>query len=426
MSSNLKHATLSSIADILMGQSPSGETCNVEGVGIPLLNGPSEFGTYHPTPVQFTTDSRKLAKKSDLLFCVRGSTTGRMNWADQNYSIGRGLAALRHKNGLEYQPYLKALIETILPGLLSSATGSTFPNVSRDQLLGAKVFIHSLDQQLAISRVLSSLDEKIELNRQICKTLENIASTLFKSWFIDFDPVKAKAAGQEPEGLSPETAALFPDSFIDSILGQIPQGWYVGKIKDIALQIKTAIAPLNYSNEKFYHYSLPSYDKDKIPAHDLGSSIKSNKTVISQKCILLSKLNPEIPRVWLPQQDETLRSICSTEFLAYEPKGYFSRKYLYCFFLEPSFRLQLQGMVTGTSKSHQRVQPAALLSIDCVVPSKAVLNEFKNVTKAVFEKIQIMKHQTSILTKIRDTLLPKLINGEIKVQEAETLIAASI
>jgi type I restriction enzyme S subunit len=90
---------LSDIAEIVMGQSPSGDTCNERGIGIPLLNGPTEFGTKHPQPVQYTTDAKKIALSGDLLFCVRGSTTGRMNWADQQYAIGRGLAAIRGKGG---------------------------------------------------------------------------------------------------------------------------------------------------------------------------------------------------------------------------------------------------------------------------------------------------------------------------------------
>ena len=89
--------TLEQFADITMGQSPKGTSVSNKGE-IPLLNGPTEFGVNHPTPVQFTNDPKRFAKKGDLLFCVRGST-GRMNWADQDYAIGRGLAALRPKEG---------------------------------------------------------------------------------------------------------------------------------------------------------------------------------------------------------------------------------------------------------------------------------------------------------------------------------------
>jgi type I restriction enzyme, S subunit len=94
----MEGSSLARHAEIVMGQSPPGESCNTAGVGVPLLNGPTEYGPYHPTPVQFTTDARKIARLGDLLFCVRGSTTGRMNWADREYAIGRGVAAIRHKN----------------------------------------------------------------------------------------------------------------------------------------------------------------------------------------------------------------------------------------------------------------------------------------------------------------------------------------
>ena len=95
------------------------------GVGLPLLNGPTEYGSHHPEPLQYTTDTRKRAKPGDILFCVRGSTTGRMNWADREYAIGRGVAAIRHKKKSELQPLVRAVIEYGLPGLLTQATGST-------------------------------------------------------------------------------------------------------------------------------------------------------------------------------------------------------------------------------------------------------------------------------------------------------------
>src|SRR5438552_12988130 len=92
---------LSDLAEVVMGQSPPGESCNGLTDGTPLLNGTTEFGGHHPEPVQFTNDPRKFAEEGDLLFCVRGSTTGRMNWANRQYAIGRGIAAIRPKHGPE-------------------------------------------------------------------------------------------------------------------------------------------------------------------------------------------------------------------------------------------------------------------------------------------------------------------------------------
>ena len=136
-----KVVPFSDIATIIMGQSPQSEDCNNNGIGEPLLNGPTEFGFYSPSPVQWTTNGKKHCIKGDLLFCVRGSTTGRMNWANQQYAIGRGLAAIHHKSDCALNWLIKAMIDNNLQELLSAATGSTFPNVGKDLLNDFQVVI---------------------------------------------------------------------------------------------------------------------------------------------------------------------------------------------------------------------------------------------------------------------------------------------
>lgn len=134
-------APFSEVATVIMGQSPEGDDCNNEEIGDPLLNGPTEFGFYSPTPVQWTTNGKKYCVDGDLLFCVRGSTTGRMNWANQFYAIGRGLAAIRHKMDISLNWFIKAMIDNSLQEILAAATGSTFPNVGKDLLNGFLVTI---------------------------------------------------------------------------------------------------------------------------------------------------------------------------------------------------------------------------------------------------------------------------------------------
>ena len=227
---------LSDVADTAMGQSPPGNT--VSSVhGLALLNRPTEFGDHHPTPSQYTTDARKFAQPGDLLFCVRGSTTGRMNWEDQKYAIGRGIAAIRHRHEPELQPFVRAVIESELPDLLTQATGSTFPNVSAQQL--ADIPYPSLDktEQRAIAHILGTLDDKIDLNRRMNETLEEMARGLFKSWFVDFDPVRAKMEGrwrrgQSLPGLPADHYDLFPDRLVPSDFGDIPEGWEVQSLGD--------------------------------------------------------------------------------------------------------------------------------------------------------------------------------------------------
>ena len=136
-----KIAPFSDIADVIMGQSPEGDDCNNVGCGDPLLNGPTEFGLYSPTPVQWTTNGKKHCAAGDLLFCVRGSTTGRMNWANQSYAIGRGLAAIHHKKDSNFNWFIKAMVDNSLNDILAAATGSTFPNVGKELLNGFHVII---------------------------------------------------------------------------------------------------------------------------------------------------------------------------------------------------------------------------------------------------------------------------------------------
>ena len=133
MSVAFQEGVLSDIARVTMGQSPKKEFVSSTQEGLPLLNGPTEFGSSHPTPVQWSTSFSKTAEPGDILFCVRGSTTGRMNWADQQYAIGRGIASISAINPQE-RHFVRGAIDLVLPELLAAATGSTFPNVSRLQL----------------------------------------------------------------------------------------------------------------------------------------------------------------------------------------------------------------------------------------------------------------------------------------------------
>ena len=230
MKTEWREVTLGNVAIIVMGQSPPGSTVS-DKPGVALLNGPTEFGPHHPLPVQFTSDPRRFAKPGDVLFCVRGSTTGRMNWADQEYAIGRGVAAIRHADDPTLQPLLRGAIEVALPELLVVATGSTFPNVSASQIADIPYPDLSVEEQRAIAHVLGTLDDKIELNRKMNQTLEEMARAIFKDWFVDFGPTRAKTAGREPY-LPAEVWDLFPDRMVTSELGEIPAGWAVKPLKE--------------------------------------------------------------------------------------------------------------------------------------------------------------------------------------------------
>ena len=171
-------------------------------------------------------------------------------------------------------------------------------------------------EQNAVADVFEALDDRITLLRETNATLEAIAQALFKSWFVDFDPVRAKLEGRAPEGMDDATAALFPDGFEESELGLVPRGWRVGTVGDFARQHKGSVNPLKNPEVLFEHFSLPAFDKQQMPILELGTEIKSNKTSVPADALLLSKLNPHIPRVWLPV-DVCRNAVSSTKFFLY-------------------------------------------------------------------------------------------------------------
>jgi type I restriction enzyme S subunit len=162
--------TLANCATITMGQSPTGDTYNTDGIGKPLLNGPTEFTNRYPVKIQWTTSPTKLCKSGDILICVRGSSTGRMNIANDEYCIGRGLASIRYKAGFS-QDYLIHLLNHSVSKILKSAVGSTFPSIDGKAISSISVPTPPLPEQERIAAILTSVDDKLDvIARQIDAT----------------------------------------------------------------------------------------------------------------------------------------------------------------------------------------------------------------------------------------------------------------
>lgn len=370
------------IANITMGQSPNGDTCN-NYEGIPLLNGPTEFGIKYPKEIQYTLDSKRECKPMDILFCVRGSTTGKMNWADKKYSIGRGLAAINHKNGHEYNNFVKGVLDYNLDLLLASATGSTFPNISRNQLENLQIKLPPLTEQKAIASVLSSLDDKIELLHKQNQTLEALAETLFRQWFIE----------------------------------EAKEDWEEGTVGDLSIHTKISVHPKKNPDTLYHHYSIPSFDANKKPIVELGADIQSNKYKVEAKSILFSKLNPhKDKRVWLILDDLQDNSICSTEFQVVKPTDDIYLYFIYGCLTHSAYYNEIASGVGGTSGSHQRIDPKSIFNAPCIKIDKQIIADYNVQIAPLFKKQFSNQQQIQTLTKLRDTLLPKLMSGEVRVK----------
>ena len=392
-----------------MGQSPAGATVSDKG-GLPLLNGPTEFGSHHPTPVQFTTDVRKSGQLGDILFCVRGSTTGRMNWADQEYAIGRGIAAIRHRQEPTLQPLVRGVIEHGLPGLLAEATGSTFPNVSAQQL--AKLPYPSLNEteQRAIAHVLGTLDDKIDLNRRMNETLEEMARALFKSWFVDFDPVRAKMEGrwrrgESLPGLPADLYDLFPDRLVPSELGEIPEGWEVKALGDVIEIHDSKRIPLNSRQRANRQGTFPYYGAAGIMDY-VDDFLFDGVYVLTGEDG--SVINPDgLPVVqyvwgqfWVNNHAHVLRG-----------KDQVSEEQLYLLLQQ----VDIQAFVTGAVQP--KLSQRNLKAVPVVYPGSSICRAFSKLIGPAFEKVRDNVDESKLLSHQRVELLLKLVSGEVRVGE---------
>jgi type I restriction enzyme S subunit len=276
-------------------------------------------------------------------------------------------------------------------------------------------------QRRSIAYVLGSLDDKVELNRRMSETLEAIARALFKSWFVDFDPVRAKAEGGD-RGLSEPLADSFPNRFERSDVGEIPAGWQVGRFGDVVETLREQVNPLDSPGTTFQHYSIPAFDDRQRPRAEKGNSIKSLKFHVPSETVLMSKLNPEIERVWLVDVTAGDQAVCSTEFLVLRGRRPFTRAYVYCLARSTTLRQGIEGMVTGTSKSHQRAQAASVLSLPVVIPDAKIIEAFDRTASAALARSLACRRESIALMFLRGALLPKLVSGELRVNDAERII----
>jgi type I restriction enzyme S subunit len=304
--------------------------------------------------------------------------------------------------------------------------GSVAERLNLPTIRALAVLVPPLPEQKRIAHILGTLDDKTELNRRMNKTLEEMARALFKSWFIDFDPVRAKAKGRKPEGMDAATAKLFPSSFENSELGPLPKGWTVGRVSDVATLNRGAVNPGDFPTETFDHFSLPAFDNGRSPKVELGSAIMSNKFTVTPNSVLLSKLNPHIPRIWLPDLHASRRSVCSTEFMVACSKPSASREYLFSLFTSSVFASIYGTLVTGTTGSHQRIRPESVLDMKIVIPSAQLIRAFTEIAKPMFTCINRNTDQSHTLADMRETLLPRLLSGELSVVNATHTIGANL
>lgn len=340
--------------------------------------------------------------------------------AREKVCLGQRMVLIRPKPTLIDTPFLRYWLNSpiLSKHVLGFRDGTVAERLNMPTIRGIAFPLITLPEQRAIAATLGALDDKIELNRRMCETLESMARALFRDWFVDFGPTRAKMSGTAPY-LAEDLWSLFPDRLDDH--GK-PEGWEVFTLGQIAEYHTKTITPAAMAGGEFEHFSLPAFDKGQSPALDEGETIKSNKTLIPKGAVLLSKLNPEISRVWLPENHTDRVQVCSTEFLTFTSKGSGGRALLFSLFSNDRFREMLQSRVTGTSKSHQRISPPSLLGSEVLLGEKFVLAAFEASAAILLEKVRACRMESRTLAETRDLLLPRLMSGALRVTDAEHLL----
>ena len=289
--------------------------------------------------------------------------------------------------------------------------GSPIPSTTRAAVYPCELAVPPLAEQRAIAHILGTLDDKIELNRRMNETLEAMARALFKSWFVDFDPVRAKVEGRDT-GLPQDIADLFPDRLVDSEMGEIPEGWEVASLGDVAALRRKGIDPASEASDTPY-IGLADMPRGSIALTDWGEteSVSSRKSAFKAGDILFGKLRPYFHKVGIAPVD----GLCSTDIVvlgARKPK--WSAFVLACV-SSSAFVAHTSQTATGTKMPRTSWQ--AMRRYELGRPTDTMASEFQRTVSPMLRRIVSNIHESRTLTALRDALLPKLISGEIRVPE---------
>ena len=356
--------------------------------------------------------SKYLLEKDDIVIARTGATTGyaKRIRTKQHAIFASYLVRIRINSKCDSK-YIGYIVESdeYKQFIQLNIGGAAQPHANAQILTSFPISLPPPQTQQKIAAILSAYDDLIENNTRRIKILEDMAQTLYQEWFVHY-----RFPGHENV------------SMVESKLGQIPQGWEVVHFSDILDLVRNGINPTKFPEEIFAHFSIPAFDNEHMPILHNGNSIKSSKYLVTKGCVLLSKLNPRIPRVWLPFINTEHRAISSTEFLILKPKLPVDCMFLYNLCRSPEFTDKFAVRALGTSGSHQRVKPDDFLNMSLIIPTKSLLNGFQKKVSPLVNICNTLRLKNANLRQTRDLLLPKLISGEIDVSELDIIKDSTI
>ena len=370
--------------------------------------------------------TKKLSPQADDVIVVRRCNSGESAHVPANLkcAIGQNLVVLRSDGSKVLPQYLRWLVRgaewwSEVGKYIN--VGAVFDSLRCRDIPNFELPVPPLDQQREIATILASIDDRITLLRETNATLEAIAQALFKSWFVDFDPVRAKMEGRTPEGMDEATAALFPDGFETSELGEVPRGWRWGTLGDVAETVRNQIQPESMQ-DTLHYVGLEHIPRKCLSLSDWGvaEGLESAKSCFSAGDILFGKLRPYFHKVVVAPVD----GVCSTDILVCRPTKP-------CFYGFAAMQLFSESLITYADRLSNgakmpRVNWKDLAAYPLIIPSADVADVFTATIQPLLNRMAANVHQAQTLSTLRDTLLPRLISGQLRLPEAQAATEAAL
>ena len=388
--------------------------------GIPLITAKIVKGGRIMTPDEFIATEdydlwmrRGLPEPGDVVMTMEAPLGEVAQLDSRKIALAQRLITLRGKPDLINNTYLKFAMQSafVQNQLKARSTGTTVLGIRQSELKKVEIPLPHLDEQNRIAHILGTLDDKIELNRQMNDTLEAIARAIFKSWFVDFDPVRAKMEGRMPAGMDAATATLFPSAFQDSPLGKIPKGWKVATVGEEFNLTMGQSPPGSTYNE--VGDGLPFYQGRK----DFGFRYPTRR-VYCNAPTRVAKKDDTLVSVRAPVGDINMveEKCCIGRGVAAIRHITGSRSYTYYAmqFLKEDFSLyEAEGTVFGA------INKTGFQTLSQLRPSDGIIEAFERLVYPLDQSIENNENQSRTLSQIRDVLLPKLLSGEIRVDDVD-------
>ena len=408
-----------------------GKTPEKTDSGIPLITAKIIKSGRIETPTEFIAFDnydawmrRGIPKAGDVVLTVEAPLGEVAQLGSEKVALAQRVVTLRGKAGFLDSTYLLYLLqsEAVQDQLKSRATGTTVLGIKQSELRKVLIKVPPIPAQLEAASVLKAIDDRIALLRETNATLEAIAQALFKSWFVDFDPVRAKMEGRTPEGMDEATAALFPDGFETSELGVVPRGWLVQTFRDI-IQIIGGGTPKT-SNPDFWGGDIPWFSVVDAPGssdvfvidtekHITDAGLHGSSTKLLPAGTTIISARGTVGKLALTGRAMAMNQSC------YGLRGKAGDTY-FTYFSATRLVQQLQQRAHGSV--FDTITQETFSGVHVAYPQAPVVQAFDAAVDALMARIRENLLQAQTLSTLRDTLLPRLISGQLRVAEALPLV----